>query len=368
MKSYRGPDSSPSLRDTASQRPSRRLWPARRTSLLAAAPLLGFLGCGLVGCGASDSPPVARSQGPADPAAEVATEVAVAQTPIVVPIDDVAEENASPAPVTATNSQAADQRTDPPQPKPPKPLPPPTGAERLSPEHAIWISTERGEVIIDGLVSQRQAVLEMFACTRNTKEHESIISADTMAFVAHAALLRLGAEPGSPVQFEPEYAPPKGTEIEIQLKWRDTSGKMQQARAQEWIRDMRTGKPMTQPFVFGGSGMWKDEQSGKEFYMAEGGDFICVSNFSTAMLDVPAKSTQANEGLLFEAYTERIPPLGTPVRMLLKPLLKKKSDPAQDQPSADKSTDNSPGETADKPDEKGDEQDEVASPEKDSPK
>ncbi len=71
---------------------------------------------------------------------------------------------------------------------------------------------------------------------------------------------------------------------------------------------------MTQPWVFAGSGFWKDEQ-GKDFYMAESGDFICVSNFTTAMLDIPIESSQSNEGLLFEADTEKIPPLGTPVRM-----------------------------------------------------
>jgi len=263
------------------------------------------------------------------------------ESPVVIPIEQ-AMVNADASVPEGTQEEAPGAGEPQPAPttaeappKQPQPLPPPADAVRLSPEHAIWISTARGEVIIDGLVSQREALLEMFACTRNTKEHESIISADTMAYVAHAALMRLGANPGSPVQFEPEYSPPTGTEIEILLQWRDTDGKMQQARAQEWVRDVRAKKEMTQPFVFGGSGMWKDEQTGKEHYMAEGGDFICVSNFSTAMLDVPAQSTQVNEGLLFEAFTDRIPPLGTPVRMLLKPKLQQATDAEQDQPAAD---------------------------------
>ena len=56
--------------------------------------------------------------------------------------------------------------------------------------------------------------------------------------------------------------------------------------------------------------------------MAESGDFICVSNFATAMLDIPVQSSQANDSLEFVAFTEHIPPLGTPVRMILKPKLK----------------------------------------------
>jgi hypothetical protein len=47
-----------------------------------------------------------------------------------------------------------------------------------------------------------------------------------------------------------------------------------------------------------------------------------VSNFTTATLDIPAESSQVNEGLLFEAFAEKIPPLGTPVRLVLKPKLK----------------------------------------------
>ena len=44
--------------------------------------------------------------------------------------------------------------------------------------------------------------------------------------------------------------------------------------------------------------------------------FSCVSNFPTAMLDLPIASSQANEALLFETFTERIPPRGTPVELI----------------------------------------------------
>jgi len=41
------------------------------------------------------------------------------------------------------------------------------------------------------------------------------------------------------------------------------------------------------------------------------------------MLDLPIESSQANNALMFKAYTERIPPLGTPVTVLLRPKLEK---------------------------------------------
>jgi hypothetical protein len=200
-------------------------------------------------------------------------------------------------------------------------LPEPKGAKRLSPEYDIWIDPKQQAVLIDGQISLREGMLEMFACTRNTKEHESIVSANTKAYLAHAALLRLGAEAGSPVQWMPEYKPPSGTEIEVLVWWVDEEGKEHSARAQEWVKEVRTGKAMTHPFVFAGSSFWTDEATGKRYYQAEGGDFICVSNFSTAMLDIPVESSQSNTELAFEAFTERIPPLGAPVRLVLKPKL-----------------------------------------------
>jgi hypothetical protein len=50
---------------------------------------------------------------------------------------------------------------------------------------------------------------------------------------------------------------------------------------------------------------------------------ICVSNFPSAVLDVPIQSTDSNAALLFAAYTERIPPIGTPVTIVLAPKLGK---------------------------------------------
>jgi hypothetical protein len=214
-------------------------------------------------------------------------------------------------------------------------LPPPEGATRLSPTFDVWIDPAKGAVIVDGRIGLRRGMLEMFSCTRNTKEHESIVAADAQAFLVHAGLLQLGAEIGHPVQFinaandKPEFKPPAGTEIEIQVMWHDTDGKEHTARAQDWIRDMKTGKEMTYPWVFAGSRFWTDPESGKQYYQAEGGDFICVSNFGTAMLDIPVKSSQSNDELEFEAFTDHIPPLGTRVRMLLKPKLEKGNDKAK---------------------------------------
>lgn len=222
----------------------------------------------------------------------------------------------------AQPKSASDAEVKPPVPR----LPEPVGARRLSPKYPIWIDTKEKAVLVDGQICLREGMLEMFACTRNTKEHEAIVTVDTKAYLVHAALLSLGAEQGHPVQFQPEYKPPTGAEVKVLVRYRDAKGKEQTARAQDWIKDIKTKKEMAYPFVFAGSSFWTDPDNGKKYYQAEGGDFVCVSNFGTAMLDIPVKSSQSNEELEFEAFTEKIPPLGAPVRLVFKPKLKGEGD------------------------------------------
>jgi hypothetical protein len=231
-----------------------------------------------------------------------------------------ADETATPAPAaTSSPSDASPGKTPPAPPK----LPEPKGARRLSKDYPIWVDPKEKTVIVEGQVALREGMLEMFACTRNTKEHESIISANTKAYLVHTGLVALGAEPGHPVRFQPQYMPPTGTEIEVLVRYLDEKGKLQTARAQDWIKDNHTGKPMAYPFVFAGSSFYVDPDTNKQHYQGEHGDFVCVSNFSTAVLDIPVKSSKSNEELEFEALTKKIPPLGAPVHLVFKPKLKK---------------------------------------------
>ncbi|MCL4195779.1 MAG: hypothetical protein KJZ87_28845 [Thermoguttaceae bacterium] len=192
--------------------------------------------------------------------------------------------------------------------------------ERLHPRYPIWFDKTERRVVMLGSVVQREVPLELFACMRGSKEHEAIVSIPVQAYLLHAGLLATGVEPGNPVRFSPEFVPASGPEIEVLVAFKDAAGQVQHARAQEWVRDMRTKKPMEEPWVFAGSQFLKNEETGQEYYQADNeGDLICVSNFPSAVLDVPVKSTDANASLLFEAFTERIPPRDTPVTLILTP-------------------------------------------------
>lgn len=221
---------------------------------------------------------------------------------------------------------AAEPGTD--APAPPAEPPPQAAAKRpdrhpdlkrLSRTEEVWVDRAQKQVVVGGRVVLDKGPIEVFACVEKTKEHESVIATRSTARLVHAALLAIGLEPGSPVSFDPEYVAAKGPKIRVRLRWKDAAGKAQEAEARDWIRNHATGKPLEGDWVFAGSAFWKDPADGTEYYQADGGDVICVSNFPTAMLDLPFESSQQNAELVYEAFEGRVPPRDTEVDIILSP-------------------------------------------------
>ena len=75
---------------------------------------------------------------------------------------------------------------------------------KLHPVYPVWIDKNNKQVVIMGEICQTNVPLEMFACLRGTKEHESIVSVPVEAYIVHTALLAVGAKAGKPVQFVPK--------------------------------------------------------------------------------------------------------------------------------------------------------------------
>jgi hypothetical protein len=194
---------------------------------------------------------------------------------------------------------------------------------KLDPERPTWLDPVGKRVVLVGQVSRPDYLLEFFA-TLGDRGYESVVVLDVKANVVHAALLALGAEPGHPVQFTPEFVPASGMQVDVEVAWNDKDGKRQQTQAQQWIRNVQTKKALDSHWVFAGSGFYKDE-TGHEYYQADGGDFISVLNLPSAMLDLPVRSVAGLESRQFEIFAEHVPPRGTPVTIILSPRLEKKA-------------------------------------------
>ncbi|MBX9655028.1 YdjY domain-containing protein [bacterium] len=177
------------------------------------------------------------------------------------------------------------------------------------------------QVVLDAEIVLTQGPLELLLCPKRTKEHEAILAADIAPRSFQLALLGVGAEPGAPALFEPEYKPPRGQPIEIFVEWEEM-GQKKRANARDWIRhpkDAGGAEPLKAEFVFAGSRFIRIPGEERARWLGDDGDVVCVSNFPGSIIDVDIKSTNANEGLLFEAWTERIPPKGTKVKVFFVP-------------------------------------------------
>ena len=336
-----------SLVSPATIRAERTAWAAPAARTLAAVGGL-LLAVALVGCELddiipprpeTDERPVAEKPGAARPqsgpaakaaTAAVATEAkpAGARSPAA---KEARQELAGPAPNAEKAQAPAKPEPAQQQPEKPRDLGPPLvenaeGLKKIG-EFPAWLDPQKRRVVLVGEVCGADYPLEFFATLRD-RGYESVTVIDAQPSKIHAVLLLLGATPGWPSGYaDGKLTLASGTELAIELRWKDKQGKVQSAPAQHWIRNRQTKKELDSNWVFAGSRFWKDEQ-GKDRYAADSGDFICVLNNPSAMIDLPVRSSSAIEDRLFETFTEHIPPVGTAVTILITPKLSDVKQPA----------------------------------------
>jgi hypothetical protein len=166
-------------------------------------------------------------------------------------------------------------------------------------------------------------------CKKDTKEHEAILRTEIDGLKIHELLILAAAVPGTPTQFvnpkteQADYKPATGTKINVSVHY-TKGGKTFTHPAQEWIWDGKKKAQFPHSWVFAGSYIIVDPCSGKKFYGADSGDVISISNFPYSMLEVPAEVSKDDANLVYEAKTDRIPPLRSKVWVILEPVIEKK--------------------------------------------
>lgn len=180
-------------------------------------------------------------------------------------------------------------------------------------------------VVVHAEVCLREGPLEQLLTRKNKKEHEAILAADIDARDLHAALNLAKAKEGTPVRWQPRYRPPTGTEIKITLVY-DKKGKQVTESARSWIKNRKSGKELDSNWVFAGSMLVENvlDKNAPKHYLANDGDVICVANFDSATLDLPIESSKDDDDRGYDAWTERIPPVGTKVTIILEPVVAEK--------------------------------------------
>ncbi len=192
----------------------------------------------------------------------------------------------------------------------------------------ITVLPDSKEVQFSGEVCLTTGWLEVAVCSRGTREHESLVVTDVAPSLVHAGLLLLDLEPGEPGRWAVDgsalvLTPPSGPAIEVLVRYRD-GGEETERKIADWICD-DSGKPTFggEAWIFGGSVMIGDSDESR--YAADiSGNIVGIVTFGDELLGRrEVLSDQADiSPPEWMACGERIPPMGTPVTVILRPRIR----------------------------------------------
>lgn len=181
----------------------------------------------------------------------------------------------------------------------------------------VWINWAARQVEVEAYVVLREGMLELFACSPQTKEHESILRVEAQPTHIYQAVGLLGIEGGRPPYWDPvaqqgHAATGSRLTIDVRYQW---DGEVRTDKAHRWMRNARNNEPAppTQ-WIFSGS-----VQTGQGRLTADmEGTVICLVDFESALISLPQSYSANNDMLWLAPNADRIPPLGSPCMLLLK--------------------------------------------------
>jgi hypothetical protein len=204
----------------------------------------------------------------------------------------------------------------------------------------VAINVQERCVDVDSSVCLHRGDLELVACTKGTKEHESIVVIGAKPMHIHLALLLLGANPGSPATRKPlgDQAerwidvPPSGGPVDVFLVLKGKEGKIVEHPISDFIApssrksddsapaDQKARFP-THTFLFAGSVLYGDGPGPRRYLSDESGNVISLSTFGDELLCLPAIQSQNNDALMWQVNATNLPAVGSNVTLRLRPQL-----------------------------------------------
>ena len=216
----------------------------------------------------------------------------------------------------------------------------------------ILLNFQKRCVDVESVVCLEEGTLELVACTKGSKEHESIVAIGAKPIHVHTALLLLGAKSGNPAMrqmvddAEPRWIhlPPRGGPVAVSLVCADLEGKLIERPISEFITrtagnsERRLGeeeagkgrKFQTDTFLFSGSQL-RGEGKGPRRYLSDlSGNVISLATFGDELLCLPGVYGHENGALMWQVDSTHLPAVGTKITLRLRPQIKRAPKPAQD--------------------------------------
>ncbi len=197
------------------------------------------------------------------------------------------------------------------------------------PDHSdlphVTIDRHNATVDLDATVNMQDGRwLELLACTPQMRTHESILVTPAKPSHVHLALVMLGLEPGAPMRWRQvgdEYIadPAHGPRIAVTLVFQQ-DGQSVEVPANRWVVNRRTGETLdSNVWLFTGSSF--DDTQDPPVYRGDiEGSILSLVHFGDEVLARPTELTNQTDQGSLAPHTELIPPVGTPVKIRLRPI------------------------------------------------
>lgn len=204
----------------------------------------------------------------------------------------------------------------------------------------VKINPDEWSVDVDGRVCLVAGMLELIVCTKDTKEHESIIAVDAKPSHIHTALLLLGAVPGNPAMNRPLDAemtrfmqvPPQGGLVDVYLVIKDEEGKETEHPISDFIKagdpydsdphaseEEEDNRFSTHSFIFAGSVLYDPGEGPRRYVADESGHVISITTFGDELLCLPGFHDHSNDALAWQVDGTKLPGLDSKVILRLRP-------------------------------------------------
>lgn len=164
--------------------------------------------------------------------------------------------------------------------------------------------------------------IEVIACypyPKGQKAHETVVTIDIKPSEVHKALESFGLKPGTPVRGEAKD-PPQGPEVGLYLEIPDRDGRPKRVPIERTMIDPKTNKPMPKvKWRFTGSIMSKPDPAKDEtVYGADmTGTLISIFPVTDETVFQTNLTMKEEKYLKLETNTKLLPPVGTPVKLVI---------------------------------------------------
>ena len=177
----------------------------------------------------------------------------------------------------------------------------------------IDLDLSRKIITIHGKMNMSYGLIELLACTKIGKVHESALVMDAQPVHLQTALILLGLEHEGGLRYLGDPLTPKGDRVRIWVEW-DSDGQIKRYRAEDMVFNRVTQSSMRHTdWVFSGSRVNKNG-----IFMAQAvGTLITTFHDPDAIIDNPLP--EGADDTVYIVNNQIAPPKGTAIRMIITP-------------------------------------------------